>query len=307
MKRVLLPLIVMLVVTLNSFAYDIKNAKIGSTIVSDWNTVGHAAVVVKEYTTNSDPKFIIGSHEGGVRYDSFDDHLEGGDTHLGHFRAVERNYTFKERKYIRIAAERAVKANTKYEFKNLYSYGRGANYFNDNIPRYITRIPTKFRCDGLTEWVTEVGMNRTSPKESDGFYENNNLFHQPKSIAEKASVDKIGTPDKPKLSLADNQIDIEFPKVSGAWSKALYAVYKGDSHILNISDKPIYCGSDSTYIDKRLDEEKGMQYYYHLKVGERTASCETMNDFSEESKPASLDCKPDATDRSKNIINVSLA
>lgn len=85
MKNILL---IATLITINSFAYDIKNAKIGSTIISNWNYVGHAAVVVKEYTNDADHFFIIGSHSGGVRYDSYNDHLEGGDIHLGHFKLL---------------------------------------------------------------------------------------------------------------------------------------------------------------------------------------------------------------------------
>ncbi len=152
----LLFIIVVALTTLNSFAYDIRNAKIGSTIVSDWNYVGHAAIVVKEYTNDNDSHFIIGSHSGGVRYDSFNDHLEGGDVHLGHFRAVERNYTFKEREYIKTAVENAVEADTKYKFVELYVYKWLDLSHTDNIPYHINTMPTNFRCDGLTEWATGI-------------------------------------------------------------------------------------------------------------------------------------------------------
>jgi len=60
MKKLLL---IIIISTLNSFAHDIKNAKIGSTVIIDWRNVGHSAIVINEYKNNSDSdkKFIIGS------------------------------------------------------------------------------------------------------------------------------------------------------------------------------------------------------------------------------------------------------
>jgi hypothetical protein len=42
MKNILL---IGTLVTISSFGFDIKNAKLGSTIISNWNSVGHAAIV----------------------------------------------------------------------------------------------------------------------------------------------------------------------------------------------------------------------------------------------------------------------
>jgi len=65
MKRVLLPLLITLGITLNSFAYDIRNAKIGSTVITTFNIIGkdvegHAAIIIDEYTNAKTAKFIVG-------------------------------------------------------------------------------------------------------------------------------------------------------------------------------------------------------------------------------------------------------
>ncbi len=71
------------------FAYNILNAKVGSTLISNWSGVGHAGIVVNEYMDIEVPRFIIASHGGGVRYDSYSTHLCDEnfdcDSHLGHF------------------------------------------------------------------------------------------------------------------------------------------------------------------------------------------------------------------------------
>jgi len=65
MKKVLLPLIIILGVTLNSFAYNIENAKVGSTVITTFNIIGkdiegHAAIIINEYTNAETAKFIVG-------------------------------------------------------------------------------------------------------------------------------------------------------------------------------------------------------------------------------------------------------
>ncbi len=153
-------------------------------------------------------------------------------------------------------------------------------------------VPKKFRCDGLSEWVTEVGQNSINPKERSGFYGMNTPFQRPVSIT-KSPVDKIGTPDKPKISLIDEGILIEFSEVSGAWKEALYAIYKTDSldNVDLLKKNIIYCDYNElkNYIDDRSDEEENTQYYYFLKVGERTADCDKMSDFSELSEYSTLE------------------
>ncbi len=128
MKRVLILLIITLSTTLNSFAHDIKNAKKGSTVVQSFgvldfiydglSTEGHAAIVVNEYVNDSESKFIVGAHSGGVTYDSYDDHIKD-QHHFGHFRAVSQNYTFKQRELIVRAAKSAVGKKYKFVESNL--------------------------------------------------------------------------------------------------------------------------------------------------------------------------------------------
>jgi len=264
-----------------SFAYDIKNAKKGSVIISDWNTnwipstEGHAGVVVSEYNNNTDSSFIIGAHGEGVRYDSYNTHL-GEDNHLGHFRTTLKNYTFSERINIVNAAEKAI--GKEYVFKHLYTYD------NDNletsIPVNRNTVPSNFRCDGVAEWTTEVSVNNGTPKESDGFYTKNSYTHKPLNITSE-QLDKIGVPEKPTLSLTNNnKVYIQFPKVSGAWSKALYAVYRSyDTGSSSSVPKKLHCssGHNLSYIDK--DVQSNNTYHYMLIIGERTASCDNLPEY----------------------------
>jgi len=293
MKRLLLLSLIVIATTLNSFASDIKNAKIGSTIISSWNIVGHAGIVVNEYINDLEPKFIIGSHSGGVRYDSYFVHLFDSDTyeydiHLGHFRAAQRNYTFNERKDIKKAARRAVNSDTGYEFINLYTYDWDYTHIN-NVPYNITTIPTDFRCDGLAEWATEIGMHPQNANMRDGFYPINLLpvenILAPYQIL-NSPKDTIGTPAAPELSLTDTHLNATFSPVSGAWSNALYTLYR-TTYLEPSTVEVIYCGSDRSYSDIVTDDMEG-EYFYYLKVGERTASCETMFDFLEFSEYSSV-------------------
>ncbi len=221
MKNILL---IILIITLSVFAenkYKIENAKIGSNVINNFGSFGtrfgrtvdgHSAIIINEYEDNFDLHFIIAMDGNTVSYQSYASNFYFY-SYLGHFRAVNRNYTFKERKTIKKIAKKAIEADTDYEFLNLYIYDWDSNHKN-NTP-YSNVIPTDFRCDGFAEWTTEIGLNPTNPKEEDGFYTINTAFHRPISITEDP-VDKIGKPDKPILSLVDDGVQIEFPKVSGA-------------------------------------------------------------------------------------------
>jgi|GEM_PF-4913900 len=337
MKKIIFILLIVMLSTEVSFAYDIKNAKKGSTIIIDWDASidigvteigdgwsyeGHAGIVIDTYKNDDDRGFIVGAHGDGVVKESYAQHL-GHWNHLGHFRATSKNYTDIERRNIVKAAKSAV--GKAYEKFNLYVYGTVENYFNDNIPLNISTIPSDFRCDGLAEWSTEVGLNTTNPKESDGFYESNTLWQQPKYIAEdaisgtKGSVDKIGTPDKPILSLGDNSVLIEFSKVSGAWSEALYAVYRLESFsefslsdvFTNIFSPPIYCDKVSNFISTNFIDtniQEDTKYYYSILVGERTASCSdlslgNMDNWSNISETSIIKTPLDTTSCTANITS----
>ncbi len=172
----------------------------------------------------------------------------------------------------------------------LYTYRLFDIEHMTNIPYHLNIVPTNFRCDGLAEWATEIGMNPANPKQEDGFYSTNNnrfMFFLEPIMMTKAPVDTIATPDKPQLSQSDNQIEIKFPLVSGAWSKALYILFKNDTDN-SYNAEAIYCGSDRSYTDTLTEDMQG-RYYYYLKIGERTASCDDTNtDFSNFSKPSSI-------------------
>nr|MBL0721817.1 DUF1566 domain-containing protein [Sulfurovaceae bacterium] len=241
------------------------------------------------------------NNNGSIIYDSYITHLNG-NSHLGHFRAVAINYTFDERNNIKRAVKKAIIADIEYTFYNLYTYNWDINssntpmWYEDNIPYSLNIMPIGFRCDGLVEWATEIALNPINPSQSDGFYSENNdpIFDwiRPIDITKKP-IDKIGIPDKPILSLEDENVLIEFPEVSGAWKEALYSLYRSDSNNVNNGSDYIYCGKNKSYTDI-ITDDMGGKYYYFLKIGERTASCDNIDiDFSDFSESSSIELQED--------------
>ncbi|MEA2028388.1 MAG: hypothetical protein U9N49_05385 [Campylobacterota bacterium] len=234
--------------------------------------VGHAAVVISEYKNDDWRDFVIAAEMDGMFKLSHKYNLNGNN-YLGHFRAVSRNYTFEERDLIKEAALEAYKSEPGYEFINLYTYDWDFEHEN-NIPYSIYVVPTDFRCDGLAEWAIEVATKSANPTESDGFYSyNNNRFmyiHEPIDIIQ-SPIDAIGTPDAPTLALTDTDINASFAPVSGAWSEALYVLYRSTSPNSSTAEV-IYCGKNHFYRDPITDDMEG-EYFYYSKIGEITASC----------------------------------
>lgn len=180
----------------------------------------------------------------------------------------------------------AVHTQAAYAYIDLYTYDWDFVHEN-NIPYSIDIVPTDFRCDGLAEWATEVALNPSNPQQSDGFYSFNlSLLNVPIRIKE-SPIDTIGTPDAPTLTKTDTHINASFSTVSGAWSEALYALYRSSVQSPYVADV-IYCGHSRFYSDEITDDMEG-EYFYYLKIGEQTASCsDTDTDFSEFSKYSSI-------------------
>jgi len=284
--------------------FNIENAKIGSTILKDYSSypyiiVGHAGVVINEYNRTDDWDFIVEAaptDEGFETHTSYEYFLNK-NMYLGHYRAKALNYTFKERDAITEAAKDAIITRAKYSYFFLYKYNKSIHPTREHsIPYSESIIPTRFRCDGLAEWSAEVSLNPTSPREIDGFYRKNTFKNIPLKIQD-SPIDAIGTPDAPTLTLTDTDVNASFPAVSGAWSKALYALYRSTFPYALTAER-IYCGNKRSYKDKITDDMSG-EYYYYLKVGERTASCDdTETDFSDFSEYSSIDINK--TDEDEN-------
>lgn len=298
----------LLTVTEIAFAstFDIRNAKIGSTILKDYiddtiivnnlleksfdngTLVGHAGIVINEYDDESSEGFIaeiyptIFGLEGASSYRYF----LSSNQYLGHYRSKRENYTKRERELIKKAAMQAIHTNASYAYIELYTYDWDFTDDN-NMPYSINTVPTDFRCDGLAEWAVEVATNPTNPSQSDGFYSFNlSLLNVPIRIKE-SPIDTIGIPNAPTLINTDISVNASFLAVSGAWYEPLYALYRSTSPSSSRAEV-IYCGENRFYRDPITDDMEG-EYFYYLKIGERTASCDDTDiDFSEFSEYSSV-------------------
>jgi len=303
MKKFILIILTIIQIAFSSTLH-IENAKIGSTILKDYSiskitpVVGHAGVVVDEYTYEDDWDFIVeaSSTLKGLETTTSYKYFLGDNKYLGHYRAKSKNYTEEERILISRAARQAINTNADYEFYNLYIYDWDFKHEN-NIPYNINIVPSDFRCDGLAEWATEVATASSAiASQSDGFYEDNSFGQNiPRDITQ-SPIDAIGIPDAPTLTQTDTDVNASFSDVSGAWSKALYALYRSTVQSPYVSDL-VYCGHSRFYRDEITDNMEG-EYFYYLKVGERTASCSNaesdfsnFSEFSEYSKVVIKKCK----------------